>query len=79
MEQSQLFDFHGIRSVLDQLLTDARLYTSGKDYKALLDFVVRLRNIAPFNAMLLQVQKPGLRFAVRFERALARCSGRRMR
>src|SRR5258707_11970603 len=29
-------------------------------YKDLLDFVVRLRNFAPFNAMLLQVQKPGL-------------------
>jgi len=33
-------------------------------YKALLDFVVRLRNnFAPFNPMLLQLQKPGLRFA----------------
>src|SRR5438552_5863791 len=48
---------------LDQLLTDSRLYTQSKDYKALLDFVVRLRNFAPFNAMLLQVQKPGLSYA----------------
>jgi hypothetical protein len=38
-------------------------YTLGKDYKEPLNFVVRLRNFAPFNAMLLQVQKPGLRFA----------------
>jgi hypothetical protein len=30
---------------------------------ALLDFVMPLRNLAPFNAMLLQVQKPGLRYA----------------
>jgi IrrE N-terminal-like domain len=51
------------RSLLDQLLTDSRLYTQSKDYKDLLDFVIRLRNFAPFNAMLLQVQKPGLRFA----------------
>jgi hypothetical protein len=51
------------RALLDQLLTDSRLYTQSKDYRALLDFVVRLRNFAPFNAMLLQVQKPGLRFA----------------
>jgi hypothetical protein len=29
----------------------------------LLDFVVRLRNFAPFNAMLLQIQKPGLTYA----------------
>lgn len=49
--------------MLDQLLTDSRLYTESKDYKELLDFVARMRNFAPFNAMLLQVQKPGLRFA----------------
>lgn len=51
------------RSLLDQLLTDSRLYTKSKHYQQLLDFVVRLRNFAPFNAMLLQVQKPGLRYA----------------
>src|SRR5262249_20011276 len=51
------------RSLLDQLLEDSRLYTQSKDYKDLLDFVVRLRNFAPFNAMLLQLQKPGLRYA----------------
>jgi hypothetical protein len=50
-------------SVLGQLFTDSRLYTQSKDYKELLDFVVRLRNFAPFNAMLLQVQKPGLQYA----------------
>jgi hypothetical protein len=53
----------GARSLLDQLLTDSRLYTKSKHYKQLLDFVVHLRNFAPFNAMLLQVQKPGLRYA----------------
>src|SRR3954468_6655012 len=51
------------RSLLDQLLTDSRLYTQTKDYKNLLDFVIRLRNFAPFNAMLLHVQKPGLSYA----------------
>jgi hypothetical protein len=61
--------------LLDQLLADSKLYTQSKDYKDLLDFVVRLRNFAPFNAMLLQVQKPGLSYAAsardwreRFER-----------
>ena len=54
---------HEARSLLDKLLTDSRLYTQTKDYKDLLDFVVRLRNFAPFNAMLLQVQKPGLMYA----------------
>ena len=51
------------RSMLDQLLEDSRLYRKGSDYKNLLDFAVRLRNFAPFNAMLLQIQKPGLNHA----------------
>jgi len=51
------------RSLLDQLLENSRLYRTSKSYKELLDFVVRLRNFAPFNAMLLQIQKPGLTYA----------------
>ena len=51
------------RSLLDQLLEDSRLYKSGKDYLDLLEFISRMRNFAPFNALLLQIQKPGLRFA----------------
>ena len=61
--QLTLFETDAARSLLDQLLTDSRLYTQSKDYKELLDFVVRLRNFAPFNAMLLQIQKPGLSYA----------------
>lgn len=51
------------RSMLDQLLEDSRLYRKGADYQNLLDFAVRLRNFAPFNALLLQIQKPGLNHA----------------
>lgn len=51
------------RALLDQLLDDARLYRSSEDYRRLLAFVVSMRNFAPFNALLLQVQKPGLLFA----------------
>jgi IrrE N-terminal-like domain len=75
MALQDLYDADGVRSLLDQLLEDSRLYTRSKDFKDLLDFVVRLRNFAPFNAMLLQVQKPGLKYAAsardwreRFER-----------
>ena len=39
MDQQDLFDPDVVRSLLDQLLADARLYTLGKDYKELLDFV----------------------------------------
>ena len=61
--QRELFDPEQSRTLLDQLLENSRLYTSSEDYRRLLDFVVRLRNFAPFNAMLLQVQKPGLFYA----------------
>ncbi|RZO86860.1 MAG: hypothetical protein EVA65_00865 [Oceanococcus sp.] len=61
--QQDLFEQDKARSLLDQLLADSRMYKSSDDYNALLDFVVRLRDFAPFNAMLLQVQKPGLSYA----------------
>jgi len=62
-KQVNLFEEANTRALLDQLLTDSRLYRTGKDYQELLDFAVKLRNVAPFNAMLLQIQKPGLTFA----------------
>jgi hypothetical protein len=63
MEQQDLFETATARSLLDQLFADSHLYRTSGDYKALLDFVVRLRGFAPFNAMLLQLQKPGLSYA----------------
>jgi len=63
MGQANLFETDVARSMLDQLLDESRLYRTGADHKNLLDFVVRLRNFAPFNAMLLEVQKPGLNHA----------------
>jgi len=61
--QPDLVETQAARSLLDELLSDSKLYTQRKEYKELLDFVVRLRNFAPFNAMLLQIQKPGLSYA----------------
>lgn len=63
LEQQDLFDTEAARSLLDQLLEDSKLYHKSADYFELLKFVGRLRNIAPFNAMLLQIQKPGLQHA----------------
>ena len=63
IDQSVTTDEETARRLLDQLLIDSRLYKQSQDYKDLLDFVVRLRNFAPFNAMLLQIQKPGLSYA----------------
>ncbi len=64
--QTDLFgdeDEQAARSLLDQLLEDSKLYKTSKDYFELLEFTKRLRNFAPFNAMLLHVQKPGLTYA----------------
>lgn len=67
--QGMLFDLEEAgdddvaRSLLDQLLSDSKLYKWSESYKKLLEFVIRLRNVAPFNAMLLQLQKPGLTYA----------------
>jgi hypothetical protein len=62
-DQLDMFEADRARGVLDQLLADARLYTTSASYKELVEFVARLRNFAPFNAMLLHVQKPGLTYA----------------
>lgn len=48
------------RRLLDQLLADSRLYKDSASYKELLSFVTKLRNVAPFNAMLLHLQRPGI-------------------
>jgi hypothetical protein len=63
IDQLDLVETEAARSVLDQLLADSRLYHSSQDYRDLLSFVARMRNFAPFNAMLLQIQKPGLSHA----------------
>jgi hypothetical protein len=60
---AEVAELSSARALLDQLFAESRLYTQSKDYKELLDFAVRLPNFAPFNAMLLQIQKPGLSFA----------------
>jgi hypothetical protein len=51
------------RSLLNQLFRDSLLYQTSEEFYELLRFIRRLRGFAPFNAMLLQVQKPGLQYA----------------
>lgn len=51
------------RALLDQLIAATRLYNTNKAVRDLFDFTVRLRAFAPFNAMLLHIQKPGLSHA----------------
>ena len=51
------------RALIDQLIAATKLYNSSKAVRELFDFIVRLREFAPFNAMLLHIQKPGLTHA----------------
>ncbi len=51
------------RALIDQLIAATRLYNTSKTVHELLDFTIRLREFAPFNAMLLHIQKPGLTHA----------------
>lgn len=51
------------RALIDQLIAATKLYDSSAAIKELFDFTVRLREFAPFNAMLLHIQKPGLTHA----------------
>lgn len=63
------------RAWLAEMLEQTRLYHSSQEYLDLLDFMARLRNFSPFNALLLRIQRPGLAWAAsrwdwqtRFER-----------
>ena len=42
-KQLDIFETNATKSLLDQPIVDSHLYTLNKDYKDLLDFVVRLR------------------------------------
>lgn len=47
-------------ALLQQLIAETQLYSTEAEAQALFDFVSRLRGLAPFNAMLIHIQKPGI-------------------
>ena len=51
------------RALIDRLIAATRLYSSSEAIHELFDFAIQLREFAPFNAMLLHIQKPGLTYA----------------
>ena len=55
------------RQTLDELVSKALAYRTGPELKALLDFSSRFPYLAPFNAMMLHVQNPGIRYAAESE------------
>ncbi|MGO9357789.1 MAG: ImmA/IrrE family metallo-endopeptidase [Xanthobacteraceae bacterium] len=51
------------RALIDQLIAATRLYDSRQALLELFAFTIRLRAFAPFNAMILHIQRPGLTHA----------------
>ena len=63
MEQIGLFqDEETAKGLLAGLLEESRLYRNSEEFLELLAFISKLRNVAPFNAMLLHIQKPGIQY-----------------
>lgn len=52
----------GAVSELDELLRGALAYHTPESLRALMEFVCKLPRIAPYNAMLLHVQNPGISY-----------------
>jgi len=52
------------RHALDQLVASALAYRTSGELRALFEFMRRFPHLAPFNAMLLHVQNPGIGFAL---------------
>src|SRR6516225_5980710 len=48
------------RALIDQLIAATRLYDTREAVEELMAFTIRLRAFAPFNAMILHIQRPGL-------------------
>ncbi|NLB78859.1 MAG: hypothetical protein GX796_08470 [Clostridiaceae bacterium] len=47
---------------LDKLFNEVGTYRRSEQFKELLDFVKRFPHIAPYNAMLIHIQKPGSQY-----------------
>ena len=58
------YDQETARKALDDLISRALAYRTGPELKALFDFMKRFPHLAPYNAMLLHVQNPGIGYAL---------------
>lgn len=57
----------GEMNALDLLYSESQRFRESTEYMAMLDFVSRLRDLAPFNAWLLYMQNPKLTYVARAE------------
>jgi hypothetical protein len=47
---------------LDKLYSEVETYSKSEEYEKLFEFIKKFRHIAPYNAMLIHIQKPGSRY-----------------
>jgi len=59
IEKTGIYTIDKMKSELDLLFESVHNYRTSKHYKELLDFCRRFRYLAPFNAMMVQIQRPG--------------------
>jgi hypothetical protein len=52
------------KASIDDLVRGAQRYRSSSDYRQMLEFVGRFKRYAPFNAMVVHIQKPGARYVL---------------
>ena len=57
MENNQLKDY--VESKLDELWKNVRSFRQSDNFKAIMQACVRFRHLAPFNSMLVEIQRPG--------------------
>ncbi|MFF5253077.1 reverse transcriptase domain-containing protein [Streptomyces leeuwenhoekii] len=63
-EDVEVFQTDLAKESIDDLVRGAQRYRSSSDYLQMLEFVGRFKRYAPFNAMVVHIQKPGARYVL---------------
>lgn len=63
-EDVEVFQADLAKESIDDLVRGAQRYRSSSDYLQMLEFVGRFKRYAPFNAMVVHIQKPGARYVL---------------
>lgn len=58
-KDSKTFDLESAKSELDRLFKDVRKYRSSSYYKELFEFCSKFKELAPFNSLMVNIQRPG--------------------
>ena len=64
LNEYRQIDEDGAKSELDSLYESVRGYRTSKTYKETLEFCSRFKQLAPFNAMMVQMQRPSSKYVL---------------